>query len=88
MEDVKMWLSSQVADFFDTGIQKLRPHVTSASIPTVTMLRSSLCVNVFLYIILSFLVACFVNSSPEVTFQKALIYSYIHDKLIKWLLID
>jgi hypothetical protein len=23
MEDVKMWLSSHAADFFDTGIQKL-----------------------------------------------------------------
>jgi hypothetical protein len=23
MEGVKMWLSSQAADFFDTGIQKL-----------------------------------------------------------------
>jgi hypothetical protein len=26
MEDVKTWLSSQVADFFDTGIQKLIPQ--------------------------------------------------------------
>jgi transposase len=25
MEDVKMWLSSQVPDVFDTGIQKLIP---------------------------------------------------------------
>jgi hypothetical protein len=25
MEDVKMWLSSQAADIFDTGIQKLNP---------------------------------------------------------------
>jgi hypothetical protein len=25
MEGVKMWLSSMVADFFDTGIQKLIP---------------------------------------------------------------
>jgi hypothetical protein len=25
MEGVKMWLSSQVTDFFDTGIQKLTP---------------------------------------------------------------
>jgi hypothetical protein len=25
MEGVKTWLSSQVADFFDTGIQKLVP---------------------------------------------------------------
>jgi hypothetical protein len=26
MEDVKTWLNSQVADFFDTGIQKLIPQ--------------------------------------------------------------
>jgi hypothetical protein len=26
MGDVKTWLSSQVADFFDTGIQKLIPQ--------------------------------------------------------------
>jgi hypothetical protein len=26
MEGVTMWLSSQVADFFDTGIQKLIPQ--------------------------------------------------------------
>jgi hypothetical protein len=26
MEGAKMWLSSQVADFFDTGIQKLIPR--------------------------------------------------------------
>jgi histone-lysine N-methyltransferase SETMAR len=26
MEGVKMWLSSQVADFFDTGTQKLIPQ--------------------------------------------------------------
>jgi polysaccharide deacetylase 2 family uncharacterized protein YibQ len=26
MEGVKTWLSSQAADFFDTGIQKLMPR--------------------------------------------------------------
>jgi hypothetical protein len=26
MKDVKIWLSSQAADFFDTGIQKLIPR--------------------------------------------------------------
>jgi hypothetical protein len=26
MEGVKTWLNSQVADFFDTGIQKLIPQ--------------------------------------------------------------
>jgi hypothetical protein len=40
MEGVKTWLSSQAADFFDRGIQKLFPDTTSASIQAVTMLRS------------------------------------------------
>jgi hypothetical protein len=31
MEGVKTWLSSQVADIFDTGIQNLFPVMTSAS---------------------------------------------------------
>jgi hypothetical protein len=26
MEGIRMWLSSQAADFFDTGIQKLIPQ--------------------------------------------------------------
>jgi hypothetical protein len=26
MEDVKMWLTSQLADFFDTSIQKFIPR--------------------------------------------------------------
>jgi hypothetical protein len=47
MEGVKMCLSSQVADFFDRGIQKLIPHMTIALIPAVTTLRSSLCTYVF-----------------------------------------
>jgi hypothetical protein len=34
MECVKMWLRSQAADFFDTGMQTLIPD-TSASIPVV-----------------------------------------------------
>jgi hypothetical protein len=42
MEGVKTWLSSHTADFFDAGEQKLFPDWTSASIPAVTTLRSSL----------------------------------------------
>jgi hypothetical protein len=38
MEGVKTWLSSMVAEFFDTGIQKLIPDMTNASIQAVTML--------------------------------------------------
>ncbi|PNF35875.1 hypothetical protein B7P43_G09442, partial [Cryptotermes secundus] len=32
MEGVKMWLSSQAADFFDIGLQNLLPNTTSASV--------------------------------------------------------
>jgi hypothetical protein len=41
MEGFKTWLSSQAADFCDTGIQKLIPHTTNSSVPAVTTLRSS-----------------------------------------------
>jgi hypothetical protein len=70
MEGVKTWLSSQAADCFDTGYKYLLPDTTSASIPAVTMLRSSLSMYVF------FIIACFANSSLEVTFSIALI-SYL-----------
>jgi hypothetical protein len=43
----KTGLSSQVADFFDTGIQKLIPNTTSVSVPAVTTLRSCLSMYVF-----------------------------------------
>jgi hypothetical protein len=33
MEVVKTWLSSQAADFFDTGIKNICPDTISASIP-------------------------------------------------------
>jgi hypothetical protein len=48
--------------------KNLLPDTTSVSVPAVTALRSSLSMYVFLYITLFFLVACFVNSSLEVTF--------------------
>jgi hypothetical protein len=60
MEGVKTWLSSQ-------AYWNLLPDTTSASIPAVTTLRSSLNMYVFLYIIKFFLIVCFVNSSLEVT---------------------
>jgi hypothetical protein len=47
MEGVKTWLSSQVANVFDTGIKNLFPDATSASIPAVTTLRSSSSMYVF-----------------------------------------
>jgi hypothetical protein len=75
-EGVKTWLSSQAADFYDTGIQNLFPDTTSASIPEVTMLRSSLgAYTFFICNKIVFLIACFVNSSPEVTFRIAIVYS-------------
>jgi hypothetical protein len=46
---VNMWLSSQAAVFFGIGIQK-RIHHTSASIPAMNMLKSSLSIYAFLCI--------------------------------------
>jgi hypothetical protein len=52
MEGAEMWLSSQVADFFETGIKDLFPNMTSASILGVTTLMSSLSMYIFfLYIV-------------------------------------
>jgi hypothetical protein len=65
MEGVKTWLSSQATDFFHTGIQKLIPHMTCARNPAVTTLGSILSMYVFLVYNNFFLIACFVNSSPE-----------------------
>jgi hypothetical protein len=50
MEGVQMWLSSKAADFFDIGVQYLFPD-TSASIPVVTILRSSFKYVCFLFVI-------------------------------------
>jgi hypothetical protein len=61
MESVKMWLSSQMADFFDTSIKNLFPVTKSASIPAVTPLRSSLSVYVFFVYNIFVLIACFVK---------------------------
>jgi hypothetical protein len=46
-EGVKTWLSSRAADFWQ-AYKNLFPHMTSASIPTVTTLRSSLSMDIFL----------------------------------------
>jgi hypothetical protein len=74
MEGVKTWLCSQVAECFCTGTQHLFPDTTNASFPTVTTLRSSLSVYlVFVYNTIFYLIACFVKSSPEVTFRIVLV---------------
>jgi hypothetical protein len=75
MEGFKTWLSSQAADFLDTGIQKL-------------ILRWWLCWEVasvgtyFLYMVSFSLIFCFVNSSPEVTFRLALVLTSVYIWLI------
>jgi hypothetical protein len=54
-EGAKTWLSSEAADVFDKGIQKLIPwYEEKCSIPAVTMLRSSLSTYVFLWYIIFF----------------------------------
>jgi hypothetical protein len=62
MEGVRTWLSSQVADFFDSGIQTLFPDTINASITAVTTLRSSLSMYVFFVYNDFFLIACFFSS--------------------------
>jgi hypothetical protein len=62
------------ADFFDTGIQNLFPHMASASILAVPMMTSSLSMYVFfVHNKICFLIACYLKISLEVTFQIALV---------------
>jgi hypothetical protein len=77
MEGVKTWLSSQVADVFDSGIQSLFLDRISASITAMTTVRSSLNVYVFLCIQWLFPHCLFFSSSSEVTFQVTLILHYM-----------
>jgi hypothetical protein len=59
------------------------PDKTSVSIPAVTTLRSSCSIYVFSVIIkLLFLIACFDNSSPEITFRIAFLYEKWNCKYI------
>jgi hypothetical protein len=50
MEGVKKWLSSQAADFFDTGTQKLIPQYNKCLSSGGDTLGSSLSMYVFFYI--------------------------------------
>jgi hypothetical protein len=52
----------------------LFPNNTSTSIPAVTTLRSSLSMYIFFVYNNYFLTACFVNSSPKVTFRIAIVF--------------
>jgi hypothetical protein len=75
MEGVKTWLSSQAADFFDTGIQKFIPQYDKCLNSGGDHIEKWLkYVHTFVYNIF-FIVARFVSSSPEVTFRIALIKS-------------
>jgi hypothetical protein len=79
MEGVRTWLSSQAADIFGTGIQNLFPDTTCASILAVTT-------QLKFVIQLSFLIAWFVNSSPEVTFRTTVVFcSKFHFYDLKYL---
>jgi hypothetical protein len=72
MEGAKTWLCLQAAD---TGIKSLFSDQKSASIQAVTTLKSSLSVYVFLYVIkFVFVIACFVNTSPDISLRIALVY--------------
>jgi hypothetical protein len=61
--------------FFYVGIQKPIFWCGSASIPAVSVLRSSLCTYFCMQYF--FLIACFLNSSQEATFWIALIVIYL-----------
>jgi hypothetical protein len=58
----------------------LFPDMTGASMLAVTKLRSSLSMYVFFVHNHFFLLACLVNSKPEVTFWIALIFQNNHDQ--------
>jgi transposase len=69
IEAVKKWLSSQAHKNFIPD--------TSASVPSVIMLRSSLNNYVFYVWNTFFLVACFVNSSQEFTFRIDPVHKFV-----------
>jgi hypothetical protein len=52
--------------------------MTSASVAVVTMSRSSLSIYIFFVHNNFFLIACFVNSSLEVTFRISYVYNTIY----------
>jgi hypothetical protein len=73
MEGIEIWLSSKAADHFDTDIQNLIPQCNRCFRCDGDYIGKYL-KFVFFYIIISFVIACFGNSSPEVTFQIAVLY--------------
>jgi hypothetical protein len=62
MEGVKMWLSSQAADFFDTGKQKRIPQYDKC-------LNSGGDLSMYVFFVYNNISHClFFNRSPEVIF--------------------
>jgi hypothetical protein len=76
MEGVETWLSSQAADFFDTGIHKRIPRYKCLSAEG-DCVRSNLITYVF-FLYNKIVPHCFVSSSPEATFRIALVSVYLH----------
>jgi hypothetical protein len=73
MEGDKKWLGSEAEDFFDTGKQKLIPRykcINSGGDYVENILSMYV---IFVYNTL-FLIAYFVNSSPDVTFRIAILF--------------
>jgi hypothetical protein len=77
MECVKTWLNSQAADFFGTGIQKPTPRYDKCCNACGDCVGKCFKYVHICYVIIYFLIARFVNSSPEVTFWIALVYEKI-----------
>jgi hypothetical protein len=70
MEGVEKCLTSEAIHFFDIGIHKLFLD-KSTSILAVTALRGSISMYIFsVYNNILYLIACFVNSSPEVPSEQ------------------
>jgi hypothetical protein len=76
MEGIRKWPSSQAADLFDTGIQKLIHRYDKWLNSVGDYVEKYLqYVRIFVYNTFFFVIICFVNSSLEVAFQTALIHS-------------
>jgi hypothetical protein len=73
-EGVKKWLSSQAADFFHKGIQKLIPRYKCLNSGGDYVEKHLKYVRIFfVYNKIYYLIVCFVNCSPEVTFRISLV---------------
>jgi hypothetical protein len=84
MEGVKTWLRSQAENFFDIGIKELIPRYDKFFNSGGDYVEKQLKYVRFFVYSNFFLIACFLNSSPKVTFRKAFVcmfvcmYIYIH----------